>query len=269
MHQSSTVVWQFAVPALLSLVVSACEEKVPEPAQKPAEKSEQAAETKTPPKPAETASAAPAAPAVRIPAKPTATVAVSPGDPVKGVWTLDDATKGLPKDGKLVATIDTEAGKLTCELFDDKAPITVANFVGLARGIRPWKTPEGSWAKKPLYNGTVFHRIIKGFMIQGGDPKGNGSGDPGYVIPDEIWENGSHDARGLLCMANRGPDTNGAQFFILDAPSTYLDGKYTIFGKCEPGDVIEKLASHKVVGDQAVDPPKIKKVTIERSTPKP
>jgi peptidyl-prolyl cis-trans isomerase A (cyclophilin A) len=196
--------------------------------------------------------------------KPVATVPVSPDDPVKGVWSLDDATKGLAKEGKLLATIDTEKGKLECELWDDRAPLTVANFVGLARGLRPWKDPNGSWVKKPLYDGTVFHRIIKGFMIQGGDPKGNGSGDTGYVVPDEIWEGSLHNERGLLCMANRGPNTNSAQFFILDAAASYLDGKYTIFGKCSPDKVIETLAGHKVVGDRAVDPPKIKKVTITR-----
>jgi peptidyl-prolyl cis-trans isomerase A (cyclophilin A) len=195
---------------------------------------------------------------------PVAMVPVSPDDPLKGVWSLDDATKGLAKDGKLIATIDTEKGKLECELFDDRAPLTVANFIGLARGLRPWKDPKGTWVKKPLYDGTVFHRIIKGFMIQGGDPKGNGSGDTGYVVPDEIWEGSKHDQRGLLCMANRGPNTNSAQFFILDAAAAYLDGKYTIFGQCSPDKVIETLAGHKVVGDRAVDPPKIKRVSISR-----
>ena len=278
---------------VLALLANACDsDKVPEPANKApaAETAEKKSEKPATPatqtaSSALTASSAGAAssagvggsaaaaaspsPAVKIPARPVATVPVAEGDPLKGVWSLDEAAKGLAKEGTLLALIDTEKGKLECELWPDKAPITVANFVGLARGLRPWKNPAGAWVKKPLYDGTVFHRIIKGFMIQGGDPKGNGSGDPGFVIPDEIWENGSHDQRGLLCMANRGPNTNGAQFFILDAASTYLDGKYTIFGKCSPDSVIETLASHKVMGDQAVNPPKIKKVTIERRAAKP
>ena len=88
---------------------------------------------------------------------------------------------------------------------------------------------------KPAYDGTSFHRIIKGFMIQGGDAKGNGSGEPGYVIKDELWEGAKHDRAGLLCMANRGPNTNGAQFFITDAAAAHLDTSYTIFGECAPG----------------------------------
>ncbi len=115
----------------------------------------------------------------KVVARPTASVEPAPDDPLKGKFTLEDATKGLPPGKQLLATIETSMGKIECKLFDDKAPITVANFVGLARGVRPWKTPEGKWEKKPAYEGTTFHRIIKGFMIQGGDPKKNGSGEPG------------------------------------------------------------------------------------------
>jgi peptidyl-prolyl cis-trans isomerase A (cyclophilin A) len=201
----------------------------------------------------------------KIAAKPVAEVPVSEGDPVKGKFTLDDATKGLAGQGKLVAEMKTDKGTLECDLFSDKAPITVANFVGLARGIRPWKNPAGEWVKKPLYEGTPFHRIIKGFMIQGGDPKGNGSGDPGYVIPDEVWEDAHHNERGLLCMANRGPNTNGSQFFIMDGVAAHLDGGYTIFGKCKPDTVIESIANSEVQGDHAVNPPRIQKVTIKRA----
>ena len=114
----------------------------------------------------------------KISAKPAAKVKPSEDDPEKGEWTLEEATKGLKdvKDGNaLVATIETSEGKLECRLFEDKAPITVANFIGLARGIRPWKNSDGKWVKEPAYDGTVFHRIIKGFMVQGGD-----------AIPNEI-----------------------------------------------------------------------------------
>ena len=187
------------------------------------------------------------------------------GDPSNGKFTLEDATKGLPRKGKLIADVTTEAGKLRCELFDDKAPKAVANFAGLARGLRPFKDPKTSeWVKRPGYDGTVFHRIIKGFMIQGGDPTGTGAGEPGYVFEDEVWPGATHDRRGLLCMANRGPNTNGMQFFILDGAATHLDRSFTIFGNCGPDSVIEKLAASKVQGDRAVTPPKISKVTIRR-----
>jgi peptidyl-prolyl cis-trans isomerase A (cyclophilin A) len=204
----------------------------------------------------------------KVGAKPTQAVQPSADDPLKGVFTLADATQGLPGKGKLVAEIKTAQGKLECELYDDRAPITVANFVGLARGLRPFRNPQGEWVKKPAYDGTTFHRIIKGFMIQGGDPAGTGAGEPGYVIPDEVWEDAYHSERGLLCMANRGPNTNGMQFFIMDGSAPHLDGGYTIFGKCSPDSVIEKLANSEVQGDRAVTPPKIEKVTIKRGAPK-
>ena len=200
----------------------------------------------------------------KVDAKPVATVPVSDDDPLKGKWTLADATKDIPGKGTLIAEMDTDEGKLDCALFEDKAPLTVANFVGLARGTRPWKDPDKKWVKKPAYDGTVIHRIIKGFMIQGGDAKGNGSGEPGYVVPDEIWQDANHDRPGLLCMANRGPNTNGAQFFITDGAAPHLDGGYTIFGECAPVDTVHKLASVETRGEKPVNPPKIKKVTIKR-----
>lgn len=220
-------------------------------------------------KPAATESAAPfatpaAAAAAPEPAKrEPATVRVSADDPVQGKFSLADATAGLAGTGALLAEIDTDQGKLVCDLYDDKAPITVANFVGLARGLRPFKAPDGKWTKKPAYDGTTFHRVVKGFMIQGGDPTGTGGGEPGYVIPDEVWPGAAHDRRGLLCMANRGPNTNGQQFFIMDAAARHLDSGYTIFGKCGPDAVIEKLASVPVQGDHSVTPSKIKKITVK------
>lgn len=205
-------------------------------------------------------------PTAEAPKAAIATVTpVSGGDPLNGKFSLEDATKGLAGKGKLIAEMATDGGKLKCELFEDKAPKTVANFVGLARGLRPFKDPTTKeWVKRPGYDGTGFHRIIKGFMIQGGDPAGTGAGEPGYVFEDEVWSGATHDKRGLLCMANRGPNTNGMQFFILDAPAPHLDRSYTIFGNCGPESVIEKLASSEVRGDRAVNPPKISKVTIRR-----
>lgn len=214
--------------------------------------------------PSADAFATPAAKAAPPPQAPQ--VPVSNDDPAHGKFTLDEATAGLTGSGGLVAEIETDQGKLQCELYDDKAPVTVANFVGLARGLRPFKAPDGKWSKRPAYDGTTFHRVIKGFMIQGGDPSGTGAGEPGYVIPDEIWSGSAHDQRGLLCMANRGPNTNGQQFFITDAAARHLDGGYTIFGKCSPDAVIEKLATVPVSGDHSVNPTKIKKVTVKRKS---
>jgi len=210
-------------------------------------------------------SAAPSAAAAAPSAAVAAPSVASGGDPVQGKFTLEDATKGLKAKGKLWAEIDTDQGKLKCELFDDKAPSTVANFVGLARGLRPFKDPKTSeWVKRAGYDGTTFHRIIKGFMIQGGDPQGTGAGEPGYVFPDEVWPGATHDKRGLICMANRGPNTNGMQFFIMDGEAKHLDRSYTIFGQCSPDSVIEKIAAVEVNGDRAVKPPKIRKVSIAR-----
>ena len=268
-HPTSTV-----VPASLvfAFALAACKAGPPEPTPEPSRNSPEQTQggAKTPaarlPDDAQrTAPIKPMAPPKRkVAAKPTATVAVSPDDPIKGKWSLDEATKGLPAGKQIIATIETDLGNLECKLFDDKAPITVANFVGLARGTRPWKTPEGSWEKKPAYDGTPFHRIIKGFMIQGGDAKKNGSGEAGYVIPDEIWDDANHDRAGLLCMANRGPNTSSAQFFITDAAAAHLDNGYTIFGECGPEELVHKIASVEVSGERPKSIPVIKKVTITR-----
>jgi peptidyl-prolyl cis-trans isomerase A (cyclophilin A) len=179
---------------------------------------------------------------------------------------LADATAGLEGTGPLIATIKTSHGEMRCKLLEDKAPITVANFVGLARGVRPYvSSTTRSWAKKPLYDGTTFHRVIKGFMIQGGDPEGTGMGQPGYVIPDEIWPGSTHDHAGQLCMANRGPNTNGAQFFITDAAVTRLDGKYTIFGDCTPASVVRSISSvPKDDNDRPNTTVRIDKIEISR-----
>jgi peptidyl-prolyl cis-trans isomerase A (cyclophilin A) len=257
--------------ALLAACAAACNASPPEPSKDkspnvartsdtggkkvaPDDQQQQTQQRPTPPKP----------PKRKINAKPTATVPASPGDPLAGKWSLDDAEKGLPPGKQISATIETSLGSLECKLFDDKAPITVANFVGLARGLRPWKTPEDKWEKKPAYDGTIFHRIIKGFMIQGGDARKNGTGEPGYVIPDEIWEDANHDRPGLLCMANRGKNTNGAQFFITDDAANHLDDGYTIFGECGPVELVHKIASVDVRGEKPATQVDIKKITITR-----
>jgi peptidyl-prolyl cis-trans isomerase A (cyclophilin A) len=199
-------------------------------------------------------------------AKPPATPipATAGGDPMKGRFSLAQATEGLNGTGTLTATIETDVGTLECELFEDKAPIAVANFAGLARGKRPFKGPGGTWQSKPAYDGTVFHRVVKGFMIQGGDWKKNGTGDAGYTFVDEVWPGATHDRRGQLCMANRGPNTNSMQFFVTDGPAKHLDGGFTIFGHCGPDAVIEKLASVPTSRDRAIKPTVIQHVRIAR-----
>ncbi len=190
------------------------------------------------------------------------------GDPLDGAWSLADATKDLKGNGPIVAKIETSKGTLQCKLLETKAPVTVANFIGLATGKRAWKS-GGQWVNKPAYDGTGFHRIIKGFMIQGGDAEGTGRGEPGYVIKDELWEGAKHDRAGLLCMANRGPNTNGAQFFVTDAAAAHLDTSYTIFGECAPVEIVHDIANVPVgPGDKPQSPVTIKSVTISRDEKK-
>jgi peptidyl-prolyl cis-trans isomerase A (cyclophilin A) len=154
------------------------------------------------------------------------------GDPKEGVFTLEEALAGLPGNGALWVEFVTSRGVINCELFEREAPNTIANFVGLARGLRPF-LKGGEWTTGPYYDGVTFHRVIPGFMIQAGDPTGTGTGNPGYVIQDEIGPTHTHDDAGILSMANRGPGTGGAQFFITLGPTPHLDGKHTVFGRCD------------------------------------
>ena len=190
-------------------------------------------------------------------------------DPAGGKFTLEQATKGIPgpATAPLVATIDTSMGKFTCELYDKQTPITVANFVGLARGVRPWLDPKTSkWVtKKPFYDGLIFHRVIPGFMIQGGDPLGVGTGNPGYKFEDEFSPDLKFDKPGLLAMANAGPATNGSQFFITEGTPQHLTGRHTIFGHCEPVSLVTQIAGvEKGPRDKPVKDVVMKKVTISR-----
>ena len=255
------------VLGLASLLVISC--KSPPPELEPEPTKDPAAGTATPTS-AKTAAPVLTAPKANDPGSPGSPPGKTGSDPMNGSFTLADATKDLPGKGPIVAKIDTSKGALQCKLFDDKAPITVANFIGLATGKRSWKDPiSGQWINKPAYDGTGFHRIIKGFMIQGGDPKGNGSGEPGYVIKDELWEGAKHDRAGLLCMANRGPNTNGAQFFITDAAAAHLDTSYTIFGECAPVEIVHDIASVPTgMQDKPQTPVTIKSITISRDAKK-
>jgi peptidyl-prolyl cis-trans isomerase A (cyclophilin A) len=179
-----------------------------------------------------------------LPAAPPADVLASVKAPVAA--DLETYTKGISGKGDLIATIKTSVGTVRCQLFADKAPMTVANFVGLATGKKPWLDPKTNKVQKgkPYYDGTIFHRVIPDFMIQGGDPTGTGTGGPGYQFGDETSPEVKM-APGVLAMANAGKGTNGSQFFITEGSPSYLDGKHTIFGTCKPLDVVGKIARVK------------------------
>jgi len=165
----------------------------------------------------------------------------------------------------LYARFATTEGEFTVRLFDDRAPKTVANFVDLAEGTKDPATGKPGQVK-PFYDGLIFHRVIDGFMIQGGDPLGNGRGGPGYTFADEFDPKVTFDRPGLLAMANRGPNTNGSQFFITLDATTWLNGKHTIFGEVVEGmDVVRKIGHvKKGPEDRPLTPVVVTKVTIER-----
>ena len=165
------------------------------------------------------------------------------------------------------ATLHTTKGDIEIRLFSDHAPKTVANFVDLAEGTKEWKDPKsGSKTTTKLYDGTVFHRVIDGFMIQGGDPLGSGRGGPGYQFADEFHPELAFNRPYLLAMANAGPNTNGSQFFITVGPTPHLNRKHTIFGEVTKGsDVVDAIATAAVgAGDRPRTEIVINSVTIER-----
>jgi peptidyl-prolyl cis-trans isomerase A (cyclophilin A) len=167
------------------------------------------------------------------------------------------------------AVIDTTMGRLTCKLFSTQSPLAVANFVGLAEGTKPWIDPvtHNKGTGKPFYVGTTFHRVIPGFMIQGGDRAGDGSGDAGYFFDNENTPGLRFDVPGRLAMANAGPNTNGSQFFITEAPQPSLDGGYSIFGQCDDPTVLTVATIARVPrngADKPETPVVINKVTIVR-----
>ena len=139
----------------------------------------------------------------------------------------------------------TSEGSFTVRLFDEEVPNTVANFVGLAEGTKEWTHPRtGDKLKKPYYDGIIFHRVIDGFMIQGGDPLGRGMGGPGYQFKDEVHPSLRHSKAGILSMANAGPNTNGSQFFITLGPTPHLDNRHSVFGEVTQGmEVVRRIGS--------------------------
>ena len=169
----------------------------------------------------------------------------------------------------LHAHFTTSEGNFTAKLFDADVPNTVANFTGLADGTKAWTDPRsGKQTNARYFDGTIFHRVIDGFMIQGGDPLGQGTGGPGYTFADEFTPKLRHDRAGLLSMANRGPHTNGGQFFITLAPTPWLDNKHSIFGEIVSGmDVVRKIGGTATSkpGDRPLKPITVQSVRIEKS----
>jgi peptidyl-prolyl cis-trans isomerase A (cyclophilin A) len=166
----------------------------------------------------------------------------------------------------LQAHFTTSEGTFTIRLFDEEAPATVANFVGLATGTKAWTDPKTHQpVTRPFYDGLAFHRVIAGFMIQGGCPLGTGTGGPGFRFADEIHPRLRHAKAGILSMANAGPNTNGSQFFITLAPTPWLDGKHTVFGEVVDGmEVVERIGVTPTgkPGDRPLTPVTIQSVTV-------
>lgn len=191
------------------------------------------------------------------------------GDPMaQNPPTLEQALANVEGEGTLYAEFVTPRGAIRCELFEAQAPDTVANFIALAKGMRPVLDKESdTWSAKPYYDASTFHRVIPGFMIQGGDPTGTGFGNPGYVIDDEFDPDLRHDRPGVLSMANRGPTTGSAQFFITLGPSPHLDGKHTVFGQCDEDstDIADDIALvPRDENDRPMDPEVLETVRIVR-----
>ena len=168
----------------------------------------------------------------------------------------------------MFALFETNKGNIKFKLFNDRVPNTVANFVGLAEGTKEFEDPKtGEKTKRPFYDGLIFHRVIKDFMIQGGCPTGTGTGGPGYRFADEIVaDQNKHEKPGMLSMANAGPNTNGSQFFITVVPTPWLDKGHTVFGEVVEGhDIVDQISKVKTApGDKPLEPIVLKKVTIQK-----
>ncbi|MCA9717230.1 MAG: peptidylprolyl isomerase [Myxococcales bacterium] len=196
---------------------------------------------------------------------------IAQGDPSGAGFTLKDAFAGDealadPSNGALQAVIHTTMGDIRCDLYEDKVPGTIANFVGLSRGTRPWYDKmEDKWiTDQPYYKDVPFHRVIKDFMVQTGDRSGTGRGGPGYIIVDEFDKTLRHTGPGILSMANRGPNTGSSQFFITVKKTPHLDKKHAVFGKCKDPKVAVELSEVRVQGSRPIEKVVIKSVSIER-----
>ena len=181
-------------------------------------------------------------------------------------------TADIEGSGPLQVAIETTLGVVHCELYEERAPLTVANFVGLATGKKSWVDPKTGELRRnrPFYDGVEFHRVIPNFLVQTGDRTGTGSAGPGYMIPDEFHPELSHDSPGVLSMANKGkPDSGGSQWFITEAPIPHLDNRHAVFGQCEDLDVVKKIARVPTgPQNQPKDPPTIERISFSRGADK-
>ncbi len=178
---------------------------------------------------------------------------------------LAEALQGIEGAGPPTAEIETTKGTFRCRLFPEEAPLAVANFIALARGLRAWLDPKTrQWVKRPFYDGLTFHRVIPDFMIQGGCPNGDGTGGPGYAFRDEFHKRLRHDRPGRLSMANSGPNTNGSQFFITEAPTPWLDDHHTVFGECEPVSLVREVARVPATDTRPNEPVRIRAIRFSR-----
>jgi peptidyl-prolyl cis-trans isomerase A (cyclophilin A) len=170
--------------------------------------------------------------------------------------------------GDVTATLHTSMGDIDIDLYDERAPRTVENFVGLATGEKIWEDPETGEEVEgdPLYDGVLFHRVIDEFMIQTGDPTGTGRGGPGYTFDDEFHPDLRHDEPGIVSMANSGPNTNGSQFFITLAPTPHLDDRHSVFGEVTDGmEVVERIGAVETdADDRPTQPVELESVTVDR-----
>ncbi len=184
----------------------------------------------------------------------------------RGAASLDLPGMGKSDLSGLYAVLETSAGDIEIRLFKDEAPKTVENFVGLAKGEKSWTDPRSrAQTRRPFYDGTLFHRVIPGFMIQGGDPTGTGAEGPGFAFPDEFAPGRAFSKPGMVAMANTGPDSNGSQFFITLSPTPWLDNRHTIFGEVVRGlEVAEGIAaSPRNAADRPYEDRILKRVRIE------
>lgn len=170
------------------------------------------------------------------------------GDPFRGRFPLADALAGLPEKGALHATIETDAGAIHCELLVDETPLAVANFVGLARGLRPFRDASGEWVTRPYYEGLAFHRAEPRLFVQGGKL---GSGELGYWLQDERSIGTAFDRPGMLALANDGPNRSNAEFFVTTVANRSFDGQYTILGYCDDPLVVRELERRVLAGEAA------------------
>lgn len=182
-------------------------------------------------------------------------------DPRGGVFPLSEALEGLACSAAPVAEIETSLGALRCELWPARAPVAVANFVGLARGRREfWDATAGAWARRPFYDGTVFHWVQPGRWIQAGDPLRSGNSDPGLTFPDE--NTAPHDRAGLLCMATRETNVSHGQFLVLALPRPALDGRHSIIGRCGPAALVDAISEVPATNGAPRTPVVVRRVRI-------